>query len=213
MEALVWLDYAGVALFAVSGALAAARRGGDAVTFAFFAAVTGIGGGTMRDLILDVPVFWVRDPGYVAVCLAAAALTWVGGAQQPAKKGSRLAILLWLDAVGMAAYAVVGAAKAAALGTPPVVCVVMGVLTACFGGIVRDVLAGQPSVLLSREIYVTAAGVGATVYVVLKLLGLPDLVAALGGVAAGFALRAAALGWGWSLPSFRSDDRADPPTS
>lgn len=214
MSPLVWLDYAGVAVFAVSGALAAGRAGGTAITFAFFAAATGIGGGTLRDLLLDVPVFWVRDPGYVAVCVAGAALTWAAaGAGGGASAAWRRRALLWLDAVGLAAYAVVGAAKAASLGVPPLVCVVMGVLTACFGGIVRDVLAGQPSVLLSREIYVTAALLGAATFVGMRLMGLP-LVAAGGlGVAAGFALRAAALGWGLSLPAFsRSPDDPPPPS-
>lgn len=209
MSPLVLLDYAGVAVFAVSGALAAGRRGGTAITFAFFAAVTGIGGGTLRDLLLDVPVFWVREPGYIAVCLAGAALTWAA-AGGGARAGWRGAALLWLDAAGLAAYAVVGAAKAAALGVPPLVCVVMGVLTACFGGILRDLLAGQPSVLLSKEIYVTAALLGAGTFVVLRLLGLPAVWAEGAGVAAGFALRAAALGWGWSLPAFsRTDGRDD----
>ncbi len=153
MSPLVWLDYAGVAVFAVSGALAAGRAGGTAITFAFFAAATGIGGGTLRDLLLGAPVFWVRDPGYVAVCMAGAALTWAAaGAGGGASAVWRRRALLWLDAVGLAAYAVVGAAKAAALGVPPLVCVVMGVLTACFGGIVRDVLAGQPSVLLPGDL-------------------------------------------------------------
>lgn len=208
---LVWLDYLGVGLFAVSGALAAARRGGDPITFAFFAAITGIGGGTLRDIVLDAPVFWVRDPGYVAVCLAAAAFTWAAAADRRPGTGWRWRALLWLDAAGMAAYAVLGAAKAAALGVAPIVCVVMGVLTACFGGVVRDVLAGQPSVLLNREIYLTAALLGASVFVGLRMLGLPALPAEVAGIAAGFGLRAAALAWGWSLPSFQRTDGGAPP--
>jgi len=213
MSPLVLLDYAGVAVFAVSGALAAGKRGGTAITFAFFAAVTGIGGGTLRDLLLDVPVFWVVDPGYVAVCVAGAALTWAAAAGGGGPSAAwRRSALLWLDAVGLAAYAVVGAAKAASLGVAPLVCVVMGVLTACFGGIVRDVLAGRPSVLLSKEIYVTAALLGALTFVGLRLLGSPAIWAEGFGVLAGFGLRAAALGWGWSLPAFgRAEDQPPPP--
>lgn len=208
MEALsvafTWLDFAAVAVFGASGALAAAQRKHDIVTFGFFAAVTGVGGGTMRDLLIGAPVFWVAKPDYVIVCIAAAAAVWVFGTGH-----ARMKVLLWLDALGMAAYSVVGAAKALALGAPPFVAVVMGVLTACFGGIIRDVLAGEPSVLLRREIYVTCALVGAGVYVVLYMLGVTGFAAGVAGFAAAFALRAAAMLWGWTLPAFpgRGDER------
>lgn len=199
------LDYAGVLVFAATGALAAARRGHDLVTFGFFAAVTGIGGGTLRDLLIGAPVFWVRDPGYILVSSLAAIAVWVVGPRP------RLHLaLLWLDALGLAAYAIVGAAKAAALGVPPVVCVLMGALTATFGGIIRDVLAGEPSILLRREIAVTAALVSAGVYVALTALQLAPWAAAGLAFAGGFVLRAGALAWGWSLPAFR--DRSAPPS-
>lgn len=192
-----YLDYAGVAVFALTGALAAARQRQDIVTFCFFAAVTGIGGGTLRDLLIGAPVFWVRDPGYPAVCIAAAGLVWALGDRR-----WRFPVLLWLDALGLAAYSIVGAAKAADWGVPPLVAVVMGILTATFGGIVRDVLAQQPSVLLRREIYITAATVGAGAFVVLRLLAVPEPVAAGVGAAAAFLLRGGALRFGWSLPGF-----------
>lgn len=194
---LVVLDYAGMAVFAATGALAGARLRQDLVTIAFFAAVTGVGGGTLRDLLIGAPVFWVHDWRYVAVATAVAVLVWfVGG------KGWRLTALLWLDAIGLAAYGVVGAAKAMAYGVPPLICIVMGALTACFGGVVRDLLAGQPSILLQREITVTAALTAATTFVGLRMFDVPFLLAA--GVAAtlGFGLRAGALHYGWSLPAF-----------
>ena len=111
--------------------------------------------------------------------------------------------LLWLDALGLAAYAVVGAAKAAAFGVPPVVCVLMGALTASFGGVLRDVLAGEPSVLLRREITISAALVAGGVFMGLRWLGMEPWVAAAAGFACGFSLRGGALLWGWSLPGFR----------
>jgi len=204
---LIGLDYAGVAVFAATGALAAARKKHDLVTFAFFAAVTGIGGGTLRDLLIGAPVFWVMDAGYVAVCIVAACMVWIVGARE-----WRLGALLWLDAVGLAAYGVIGAAKAASLGVPPLVCIVMGALTACFGGVVRDVLAGEPSILLRREITVSAALLAATVFVLLRWAGVDALPSATAGFVAGFALRGGALLWGWSLPGFQGvapgeDDR------
>ncbi len=195
---LAILDMAGVAVFAVSGALAAARAKQTIVTFAFFAAVTGIGGGTLRDLLIGAPVFWVGRSDYLGICLIAAGTVWLLRADR-----WRLPALLWFDAIGMAAYAVIGAAKANSYGLPPLPCIVMGVLTASFGGIIRDVLAGEPSVLLRREIYVSAAALGATVYVLLSVLGMSAWVAGGAGAAAGFALRALAISRGVALPGYR----------
>lgn len=192
------LDFAGVAVFAATGALAAAREKHDLVTFAFFGAITGVGGGTLRDLLIGNPVFWVQDWRYIAVCLVASVAIWLLGARP-----WRFRALLWLDAVGLAAYGVLGAAKAEAAGVPALICIVMGALTACFGGVVRDLLAGQPSILLRREITVSAALLAATVYVVGRAAGLEAWPAAFVGAACGFVLRAGALQWGWSLPAFR----------
>lgn len=202
--AYTWLDYAAVAVFGATGALAAARQKHDIITFGFFAAVTGVGGGTLRDLLIGAPVFWVQRPDYVVACLVAALAVWVFGSGQ-----ARLKVLLWLDALGMAAYAVVGAAKAMALGVPPFSCVVMGVLTACFGGVLRDVLAHEPSILLRREVYVTCALAGASTFVVLQLMGVPGTWAGLSGFAAAFGVRAGAILRGWSIPGFpgRGDAR------
>jgi uncharacterized membrane protein YeiH len=197
---LSWFDMAGVAVFAVSGALAAARARQTVVTFAFFGAITGIGGGTLRDLLIGAPVFWVGRSDYLAVCLVAAAGVWVFRADR-----WRLASLLWFDAVGMAAYAVIGAAKALSYGVPPLPAIVMGVLTASFGGVIRDVLAGEPSVLMRREIYVSAAALGASIYVGLTELGVGTWFAGTIGFGAGFALRALAIGHGLALPAYRSD--------
>lgn len=194
---LSMLDYAAVAVFGATGALAAARRKHDIVTFGFFAAVTGVGGGTLRDLLIGAPVFWVDRPGYLGVCLAAAAAVWVFGWGQ-----GRERVLTWLDAVGMAAYAVVGALKATSLGAPPFSAVVMGVLTATCGGIIRDVLADEPSVLLRRELYITPALVGAGAFVILYWLGLALWPAGLAGFALAFATRAGAIVFGWRLPEF-----------
>jgi len=194
---LTALDYAAVAVFGATGALAAARRKHDIVTFGFFAAVTGVGGGTLRDLLIGAPVFWVAKPEYLLACLAAAGAVWVFGPRR-----FRPSILTWLDAVGMAAYAVVGALKAGSLGAPPLSCIVMGVLTATFGGVIRDVLAHEPSVLLQRQLYVTPALAGAAAFVGLSYVGAPAIVAGLVGFAVAFAIRAGAILWGWSLPGF-----------
>ena len=193
-----WLDLAGLSVFAASGALAAARRGQTIVTLTFFALITGVGGGTVRDLMIGAPVFWVHDSRAAATCLATAFLIWM-----TPERWWRGAALDWFDAVGLAAYAVFGAAKALAFGIPPVPAALMGVITACVGGIIRDVLAGVPSIIMRPEIYVTAAALAAGSFVALLMAGLPLAVAAATAAIAGFALRAAAIQWKLALPAYR----------
>jgi uncharacterized membrane protein YeiH len=191
------LDYAGVAVFALTGALAAARDRQDIITFWFFAVVTGIGGGTLRDLLMDAPVFWIGDPNYLGIGLAAALIVWFA-----APHLARAKTLIWLDALGLAVYAVIGAAKALLLGVHPLVAIAMGVLTACFGGVIRDVLAGQPSALVKREITISAALLAAGGFVALDAAGVPPAWAAAIGAVAGFGLRAGAIHYHWALPAF-----------
>jgi uncharacterized membrane protein YeiH len=195
---IAWLDLFGIAVFAASGALAAARKEQTLVTFAFFALVTGVGGGTVRDLLIGAPVFWVQDWRFPAACLATALAVWM----TPVRIWNARA-LDWFDAVGLAVYAVFGAWKSVSLGIGPLPAVMMGTITACVGGIIRDVLAGEPSILLRPEIYVTAAALAAATYVILVWLGLPLLIAA--GIAAstGFALRAMAITRGWAIPAYQ----------
>jgi uncharacterized membrane protein YeiH len=195
---LGYLDWAGVAVFALSGALVAAAKRQTLVTFIFFAVITGVGGGTVRDLLIGAPVFWIGENATVLVCVAAAVIVWL----VPVRVWPGRA-LLWLDAAGLAAYATYGAAKGLSYGVAPIPAIGMGVLTACLGGIVRDVLAGEPSILMRPELYVTAAALSSALTVGLLLLGLPGLAAGAVAAAAGFALRGAAIGRGWSLPAYR----------
>lgn len=195
---LPWLDLFGIAVFAATGALAAIRHQQTIVTATFFALITGVGGGTVRDLLIGAPVFWVHDATVAALCLGMSAIVWI----TPQRWWSDRTFA-WLDALGLAAYAAFGAAKALGYGIPPVPAAVMGVVTACVGGIIRDVLAGQPSILMRPELYVTAAALTASVYVVLSLIGLPPYAAGLVAAAAGFALRAAAIVFQLGLPTYR----------
>lgn len=195
---LVWFDLLGIAVFAASGALAAARARQTLVTFSFFALVTGVGGGTIRDLLIGAPVFWVHDWRVPAVCLGTALLIWV----TPSRLWRGRA-LDWFDAVGLAVYAVFGTAKALQLEIDLLPAVMMGVVTACVGGIIRDVLAGVPSILLRPEIYVTAAALAAGLFAMLVWSGLPPSAAAIAGSLAGFALRALAISRGLAIPSYQ----------
>jgi uncharacterized membrane protein YeiH len=199
--ALELLDYFGIAVFAVSGALLAAEKKQTLVTFIFFAVVTGVGGGTLRDLLIDAPVFWVHRNATLLICIAAALLVWIASRRSLAG-----AALLWFDAAGLAAYATYGAAKALSLGVAPVPAFGMGVLTACAGGMIRDVLAGEPSILMRPELYVTAAALSASLFVGLTYVGVGGAVAALIAALAGFALRGAAIARGWALPAY--DDQS-----
>lgn len=197
-----WLDLAGVSVFAASGALAAAKRGQTIVTLTFFALITGVGGGTVRDLLIGAPVFWIHDSRVAAACLIVAFAVWVTPAAW-----WRGRALDWFDAVGLAAYAVFGAAKAIGYGVPPVPAFLMGVVTACVGGIIRDVLAGEPSILMRPEIYVTAGALASGSYVVMERAGVPVTTAAPIAALAGFALRAAAIHWQLGLPAYRGGVR------
>ena len=191
------LDLAGVAVFAISGALVAAARRQTLVTFIFFAVITGVGGGTVRDLLIGAPVFWIEENRTLLICLGAALLVWC----LPARLWRGRA-LLWFDAVGLAAYATFGAAKGLAYGVAPLPAMAMGVLTACLGGIIRDVIAGEPSILMRAELYVTAAALSAATMVGLLTLGFEPTLAGVIAAAAGFVLRAGAITRGWKIPAY-----------
>lgn len=193
-------DLVGIAVFALTGALAAARLRQTFVTAAFFALVTGVGGGSVRDLLIGAPVFWVHDPFVAPVCLAAALLAWFTPVHWWEGR-----MLEWADAVGLAVYSVLGTVKALAWGVPPVPAVLMGIVTGCVGGIIRDVLAGQPSVLMRPELYVTAAALSATLAALGLALGLSPALAWSVAAACGFALRGAALHWSLGLPVHRGE--------
>lgn len=192
------LDVAGLAVFAASGALAAARAKLDIIAACFFAAVTATGGGTMRDLLIGAPVFWVHDATPLLVALAVALVVW----PMPRRWWPER-MLDWLDAVGLATYATYGAGKAIQFGIPPLPAAAMGIFTASLGGIIRDVLAGVPSILLRHELYVSAAMLASGLFVGLTELGLARPWPAVIGAGAGFALRGATIVWGLALRGHR----------
>ena len=200
---LEWLDLAGIAVFALSGALVAAQKRLDLVTFIFFAVITGVGGGTARDLLIGAPVFWVSENATLLICIGAALAVWM----LPLRSW-RGTVLLWCDAIGMAAYAAYGASKGLTFGIAPLPAIGMGVLTACLGGIIRDIIAGQPSVLMRSDLYVTPAALAASLLVGLSFVGVHGGVAVIISAIAGFALRGGAIVRGWSLPAYGRHDPA-----
>lgn len=192
-----WLDLAGIAVFALSGALLATKLRMTMVTVIFFALVTGVGGGSVRDLLIGAPVFWVRDPWVAPVILLTALVAWYTPSRWWEGR-----MLDWADAAGLAVYAVLGTAKALFYGVETVPAIMMGVITGCVGGIIRDVLAGTPSILMRPELYVTAAALAAALCALGTLVGLPPVVVWSVSALAGFGLRGAALQWNIELPAY-----------
>lgn len=194
------LEMLGTAAFAVSGALAASRKRMDIFGFCVLALMPAVGGGTIRDIIIDrVPVFWVSDNRYVAVALIAALVVFFAPYRRP---GSRRQILIWADALGLALFATLGTEICLQHNTGPLVAVMLGVTTAVTGGMIRDVICNEIPLILSREIYATAAFAASLAYVLADTLALGDNLALVVGVATGFAIRGLAIIYNWSLPSF-----------
>ena len=199
-------EYIGLAVFAVSGALAAGRKSLDLLGVIVIATVTAIGGGTLRDLLLDRhPVFWITEPTSLYVILAAALLT-VGYTRyfEPPDRG-----LAYADALGLALFTISGAQIAEQLGLPAAIIVLTGTLTGVAGGVLRDVLTAEiPLVLRRGRFYATAAIFGAISYLLLVQL-IDRTAAALAGMAAIAGLRIAAIHWALELPVYsvpRGDD-------
>lgn len=201
---LYLLDLAGVAVFAISGALAAGRRSLDLLGVIVVALVTAIGGGTLRDLLLGrEPVFWVRDPTYIWVIIGAAVFTVTISRWRRLPERS----LLVADALGLALFSVAGARIAEGLGHGGLVCVVMGTITGCAGGMIRDVLCAQIPVIMRRsQIYATAAIAGISLYWLLQSSGWPQPWPSLAGMSAVACLRLAAIVWDLNLPVFTLSD-------
>ena len=201
------LDLFGVAVFAVSGALAAGRTGMDLFGVMVVSTVTAVGGGTLRDVLLDnQPLFWVRDVNYLLVAFGAAALTlaYVRAFRPP--RGA----LLVADAFGLALFTVIGARVALEAGAPALICVIMGVVTGSAGGLLRDVLCAEVPLLLRRDVYALAAMAGASLYVLLEGSGVAVIVSAPLSVGAVFAIRLAAIRWDLHAPTFELEEEDRP---
>ncbi len=200
---LAIIDAVGMVAFAISGALAAARKRMDIVGLILLAAVTGLGGGTVRDVLLGrLPLFWLRAPELLATTTAVAIIVFFAAPRFDFKNRS----LLWADALGMSMYAVLGAEIALLAGADAWAATLMGMVTATFGGIFRDVICNEVPLILHREIYALAALAGATLFILLRLNGVWREPAFLSGMAVAFIIRGLAIQRGWSLPAYRGRD-------
>ncbi len=198
MDWLYIFDLIGCAVFAISGALVAYSRKMDGIGVIVLAAVTAIGGGTLRDLLLDAKVFWLTDPYYLYVILAASVLSivWLNTKRQIPAKGLEI-----VDALGLSLFVIMGTQKALSFGVVGSTAVVMGVMTGCFGGMLRDVLANRVPMILKKELYAMCCILGATTYVLVSPYSV--LSASVLGFAVVFTLRLGAIKWKWQVHVFK----------
>lgn len=198
----IFLDSASVLVFALTGALAASRAQLDLVGFLFIAALTALGGGTLRDVLLDRnPVFWMGQPGFLGIAVAAATVVFFTAHLFE----SRYRALLWLDSLALAVAVPAGAAVALDLEAHWSVVIVMGTATGTFGGLMRDVVCNEvPLVLKQGELYVTCAAAGASAVIIAALMGISGGWGLLIGGAVTWGLRAGSMHFGWQLPVYKS---------
>ena len=200
---LHWVDLAGVAVFAISGILMAYKKHMDGFGVVVLASVTAIGGGTLRDMILDLPVFWVQDPSFFYVITLAAFITiiWLRS-----KDSFPLRYLLFADAIGLAFFNVMGLQKALTYGASPLIAIALGTMTGVFGGLIRDVICREIPLVLKGELYATACILGGVSYVIGLQFGLNTVFCMIIGFTLTLTLRLAAMKWHWHLPVFNPHD-------
>jgi uncharacterized membrane protein YeiH len=195
----------GVAVFAASGALAAVRRSLDPVGVLVLAIVTATGGGTLRDVLMGRhPIFWISNPWFIGVSALAAVLTWLWVRKFPPPDRA----LAYADALGLAFFSIAGAQIAEAGGLAPFAATIMGAITGCAGGLIRDVLVAEvPLVFRRSELYVTACVAGVALYFCLEALGLPVEVASVFGMATIALIRLVSIRWAIMLPVLTLPER------
>lgn len=201
------LDFAGIAAFALTGGIIAARKGLDPFGAAVIGMAAGMGGGTIRDILLGaLPVYWIAAPQYLAVAVIAGLAGYYGSELVRGETGSRRRALVWADAAGLAVFCVIGAQAGLEAGAHWSIALVTGVLSAAFGGVLRDVIVNDVPLIFREDIYALAALFGASVYVALVSVHLDESMAAPIAALAAFALRGCAVRFKWSLPSIGKVD-------
>lgn len=206
IEWLHWIDLAGVAVFAMSGTLMAFKKHMDGFGVIVLAAVTAIGGGTLRDMILDLPVFWVQDPSFFYVILVAALLTilWLRVSHK-----FPLHYLLIADAIGLAFFNVMGLQKALNYGASPIVAIALGTMTGVFGGLIRDVICREIPLVLKGELYATTCIMGGAAYLLASWLSVDTVFCMIIAVLTTLIIRLMAMHWSWHLPVFTAEHHED----
>lgn len=198
MEFLRIIDLLGIAAFSISGVMAAMERRLDIFGVLIIAFVTAIGGGTLRDILLgDVPVSWMRRPEYGAVILVSAGITILF---TKALHNFRKTLLLF-DSLGLGLFTLLGIQKGIAYDLSPAMCIALGTITGCFGGVIRDILLNSIPLIFQKEVYATACIGGGIIYFILLRPGLPYMLPDIGCIVLIVLIRLLAVRYNWSLPS------------
>lgn len=193
------LDIFGVMVFAVSGSLAAGKKQMDIFGVTVLALVTSIGGGTLRDLLLNSgPVFWISDHYYLYVAVSVPPVVFLLVKKYAVPEN----VLLLLDAFGLAIFTVVGTVKAFNVTGSIIIAVIMGVMTGVAGGMIRDILSKEIPLILRKEIYASAALAGSLVCVFLERFNVSEIAYIVLSISVTFSIRMAAIHMNASLPVF-----------
>lgn len=196
------LDFAGIFFFAATGGILSARKQLDPFGAAVIGAVTGMGGGTLRDIVLgSLPVYWIEAPEYLAIAAAGGLIGYYGSEIVRGEVGARRVAMIWADAIGLSVFCVIGAQAGLAAGAHWSIAILTGVMSAAFGGLLRDVILNDVPLILRAEIYALAALFGAGLYVLSVSLGLGEGTSAIAGALGAFVIRGCAIRFGWSIPA------------
>ncbi len=198
MTLLLIIDILGTIAFAVSGALIAMKKRLDPFGIVIIAFVTAVGGGTLRDLLIDTDITWMRDTTYVYIIFAAVFLAVIFRKKLQYVRKS----LFLFDTIGIALYTIVGVEKGIAADFPVVICVALGTISACFGGVLRDILCAEIPIIFRKNIYATACIVGGFAYFILRETPLTDDFVVIISGALVMLIRILAVSFNWSLPNF-----------
>lgn len=193
-----WVTLIAIGVFAVTGVLAGLRKEADIFSLIIFGVVTALGGGTIRDIILNIPVFWVNDLDYIWVALGAAILAFFVYRLISRAYG----LLLYLDAIGVALFTIQAIDKVLELGHPPLIAIIMGIITGIGGGLVRDVLTDRPTLLMTKDLYATPILVGSILYLALLMFAPSFSFSWLVAMIVIFGFRAAAIYWNLTMPGW-----------
>lgn len=193
-----WVTLIAIGVFAVTGVLAGLRKEADIFSLLIFGVVTALGGGTIRDIILNIPVFWVNDLDYIWVAMGAAILAFFVYRLISRAYG----LLLYLDAIGVALFTIQAIDKVLELGHPPLIAIIMGIITGIGGGLVRDVLTDRPTLLMTKDLYATPILVGSILYLALLMFAPSFSFSWLVAMIVIFGFRAAAIYWNLTMPGW-----------
>ena len=205
MSLLFIIDILGTLSFSISGVLTAVKKRMDPFGIFIIAFVTAVGGGTLRDLLIDAPIFWMYDLRFIYTIAVASVIAIIFRK----KLGYIRKSLFLFDTIGIAVYTIVGVEKGISAGLPPIICIALGTLTACFGGVIRDILCNEIPIIFRKEIYATACIVGAFAYFALQYTPLSqDIIVLISGSSV-ILIRVLAVTFKLSLPTLYSKEELE----